>query len=266
MPAGITAIKDDKQVQDIDSETPTLFRSIGNICAAMGSNLAEAVKKLDLDSMLYLKPHVRRLSLRLDASLGTDLCWERFQSETGSELISRASKMLLEGVEAGANPSEIGGICSGYTLDITQLRARRRLASSTFSFLILPMHATMVFILIFVMEILTKFSERLSFDSLQTMNHSIVTPDGLVMPPGMAVASGNAVASGFPLLHNQNLNLISWVTLIVIGVLVVSNSLAPKFASGGSNLKIAFYFATTCLISGGVMAIVPVLTERLFNI
>ncbi|MQG34783.1 MAG: hypothetical protein FI717_10820 [SAR202 cluster bacterium] len=42
--------------------------------------------------------------------------------------------------------------------------------------------------------------------------------------------------------------------------------LAPKAAAGGSNLKMVSYFGLMSVVSGGILATVPVVTGAIFGI
>ena len=127
LPAGFFAWKDDGAVSRLDSEFPTFLRSMGNIAGSTGITLTESLRRLDHKSMGSLEAHIGRLSTRLSAQLPTDVCWVAFRAETGSELINRTSRMLVEGSELGGTPDQVGEICSSYALTIDQLRAKRKL-------------------------------------------------------------------------------------------------------------------------------------------
>lgn len=269
LPMGIVAMREDKKIRDLDSQLHTFLRSLGNIAGATGSNLTQTLKDIDTRAMGFLGAHITRLRLRLEANLSSELSWERFRQETSSELVNRTTHMLVDGAERGGSADDVGNICANYALGVSQLREKRQMVASTFAFLAIPMHATMVFILIFVMEILTKFNAKLSGISeagLVNLNDSTAVPTGLDMPPGLAITSGGDLTAGLGMFSAQNLALTSWVIVSVIVMLTIANGLAPKFAAGGSNRKIAFTMSLTCLVSGVVMVVVPALTSRLFSI
>jgi len=54
--------------------------------------------------------------------------------------------------------------------------------------------------------------------------------------------------------------------MFVIFILTLANSLAPKFASGGNNLKIIGLLCIMCLVSASVITIVPMIAEQIFTI
>ena len=271
-PAGYYAWKDDSTVANIDSEIQVFIRSVGGIAGATGSTLTESIRRFDARSLRYLEPYINRLHTRLAASLPTANCWERFRAETGSELVNRSTVMLVDGSERGGRADRVGEIAGDYSLQISQLRAARNLAASTFSYLSFPMHATVVFILVFVFQIVAVFSNKLKdvqADAIEgTVGNAMVDVSNIQAPPGIALPRSsegltNPLGSMFGV---NDLGTMSVVIVFCIVVLTISNSLAPKFASGGSNLKIASYLSVMCILTGGLMSVIPMITQVLFTI
>ena len=269
LPAGYYAWKDDASVRKLDSELHTFLRSVGNVAGATGSTLTESLKALDTASMGSLQPHVERLKVRLAAKLPTHDCWEKFRQDTGSDLVNRSTHMLVDGSELAGRPDQVGRICSTFALKVTQLRATRALTASTFSFLALPMHATMTFILVFVLEIVTNFNAKLSSVSAGTAGRAqaeFEVPDSMALPPGIYLPKQGDLGSGADIFGAQDVSLITYTILMVIIILTVANTLAPKFAAGGSHLKVASFLSVMLLISGIVLAAVPYITSKLFGL
>jgi len=269
-PAGFLAWRDSARVSKLDSEFPTFLRSLGNVAGATGFTITQALTKIDTRSMGSLKTYIDRLDVRLTARLPVKKCWDRFRDETGSELVNRATHMLVDGTELGGRPDRVGQICSEYAQNVTQLRARRFLASSTFSYLAVPMHATTTFILVFVLHIISGFNQRLSAVSLgqgvtpgQPMT-DLAAPAGAASQ-GVAVPDPAGVAGSISIFEAQDMGAITAIILSVITILTIAKALAPKFASGGSNLKIASYLSLMCLISGAVLGVVPAVTAKIFS-
>jgi archaellum biogenesis protein FlaJ (TadC family) len=74
------------------------------------------------------------------------------------------------------------------------------------------------------------------------------------------------LAGGLDLFGNQDMGLVTLMIVIVVLILTVANSIAPKAAAGGSKLKLVSYLGIMSLVSGFVLAVVPVVTGRIFNI
>ena len=269
LPAGFFAWKDSGAVSKLDSEFPTFLRSMGNVAGSTGITLTESLKRLDHKSMGSLESHIDRLNTRMSAQLPTEICWEAFRAETGSELINRTSHMLVDGSNLGGSPDQVGEICSSYALTVDQLRAKRNLTASTFSFLTIPMHATMTFILVFVLGIITNFNSKLTEASGTlggTSRAEFEVPDSLQLPPGVSLPVQGELTAGLEIFGNQDTAMASVAIVLVIGVLTLANALAPKLAAGGSNLKVLSFLSVMCLISGAILGIVPVVTSKIFAI
>ena len=269
LPAGWYAWKDDSTVNKLDTEFPTFIRSLGNIAGASGVTLTEALKRIDTKSMGSLEPHIDRLKVRLAAGLPTQQCWDAFRAETGSELIKRTTQMMEDGSGLGGRPDLVGNICSSFAQNMVQLRAKRALTATTFSFLTLPMHGTMTFILVFVLEIISTFNTKLGSASAglgDTGRGDFSVPEGLAIPPGVSLPAQGDLAGGLDLFGNQDMGLVTLMIVIVVLILTVANSIAPKAAAGGSNLKLVSYLGIMSLVSGFVLAVVPVVTGRIFDI
>ncbi len=272
LPAGFYAWKDSATVGKFDSEIQTFIRSVGEIAGSTGSTLAESIRRFDARSLPSLEPYINRLHTRLSASLPTASCWERFRAETGSELVNRSTIMLVDGSERGGRANVVGEIAGDYSLRVSQLRATRNLAASTFSYLSFPMHATIVFILVFVFQIVAVFSNKLGEVQHQAIDGAVgkaevLTPN-IQAPPGINLpAGGEGLSNPLGTMFGANdLGTMSVVIVFCVVILTVANSLAPKFASGGSNLKISSYFSVMCIITGCLMAVIPMLTKSLFSI
>jgi flagellar protein FlaJ len=177
--------------------------------------------------------------------------------------------MMVDAAELGTQPAEVGQICSEFAMNVTQLRAVRHLTASTFSFLTMAMHATMVFILVFVLEIIATFNSMLVVVSSEVLNETtggVEIPDNVLLPSRISIPKGGDLAGGLDIFGTQDMTITSYAIIMVIIILTVANSLAPKFTAGGSNLMIASYLGIMCVISGIVWGIVPMLTEKLFAI
>jgi len=214
-----------------------------------------------------LKNYINPLNSRLAARLPVSSCWDRFRDETGSELAHRTTKMLVEGTELGGEADKIGRICSAYAQTVTQLRAKLYLVSSTFVFLTIPMHATTTFILVFVLHIIVGFNTRLSSVNIDNANAS--TQDAVAASGAVSQSSSVGDPSGMTesigIFQAQDMTGITVIIIGVVFILTIANSLAPKFAGGGSNLKVATYMSVMCLISGGILGVVPTLTAAIFS-
>jgi flagellar protein FlaJ len=270
IPAAVFAWLDDARLTRLDEVFPMFVRSVGNVAGAADINLIGALERIDTRSMGPLEPQIINLRTRLEANLDSDQCWEAFRKETGSDLVNRASHMLVDGTTFGGRAEVVGDISSKFAQSVVQLRAKRRLTSATFSFLTLPLHATMVFVLVFVLQIVATFNTELSDaysatgygsqESVESIESNLAIPDQLNVP------QSEELVGGIGLFAVQDLTLVTYTVVMVVFTLTVANSLAPMFAAGGSGLKIATFLSPMCLTSGLILGAIPIITPLIFAV
>ena len=86
----------------------TFLRSLGGVCAALGTTVNAALGRLDLDAINVLRVSVKRLHTRLTAGIRSRLCWRKFIDETGSELTNRSVGMFYDAIEVGGSAGQAG--------------------------------------------------------------------------------------------------------------------------------------------------------------
>lgn len=268
IPAAVFAWLDDARLTRLDEVFPMFVRSVGNVAGAADINIIGALARIDTRSMGPLEPQIINLRTRLEANLPSDECWEAFRKETGSDLVNRGSHMLIDGTTFGGKADVVGNISSRFAQSVVQLRAKRRLTSATFSFLTLPLHATMVFVLVFVLQIVATFNTELSdaysatgygsLESEESMESNLAIPDQFNVP------QSEELVGGIGFFAVQDLTLVTYTVVMVVFTLTVANSLAPMFAAGGSGLKIATFLSPMCLMSGVILGAIPIITPVIF--
>ena len=247
LPIGFFSMVDDRNIDQRDSSFPAFVKTLGTLAGTTGITIRSAMENLDRETIGCLKPGVEDLNASLSMGLKSKLCWEKFIGETGSELINRCSRIFTDAVELGGDPTEIGNIVSSSSLSIVLLRMKRQLVSSGFRGLAITMHAVMIGLLIFIMEIISKFSGLVS-----KMSESHTSMGGMSM--GMSMFN---VAESLPTLYK--------FTFSVVLILTISNTLVVKIVEGGGNCKLFFYGGLMSGISGLCIILVPPIVSRVFT-
>ena len=250
MPAGIYAFLDDNKVTKLDQDVSKFLRSMGNVSGALGTTLSAAMAKIDRRSLGTLEPHSNRLHARLSARINPKVCWDRFIDETGSELAHRSTRMFVDGVDLGGKPERVGAIAADYAMDIGLLRAGRQVTAIPFAYLNMALHGAMTGLLIFILEVMRTFQEKLS-EPLEQLGDQSSLIQGQV--------------PDLPVFRPSDTGLITVLIFGSIIVLTVSNSLAPKFAAGGHHLMLAFYGSILCVASGVNMVVIPPLASQFLD-
>ena len=243
LPSGFMAWRDDQQLDKIDQETSTFIRSLGNVSASLGSTVANALRKLDKASMGTLEPYIERLQIRLSSHISPDKCWDAFRDECGAELMNRTTRIFADGVALGGSPETVGALAAEYSMDAALMRSRRNVSAAPFAFLTIPLHFAMTGLMIFILEIMKSFNDRITQAVLDLE----------------AQTSGGTLAAlpALPVFQPHNMTMITVLTMCALVAYTISNALAPKFAKGGHPLNIAGFGAITCILTGFNLVIVP---------
>ncbi len=249
LPIGIAGWRLDNSVSKYDDDVSGFIRALGATASAIGTTPVEALGRMDLRSIGSLAPAVKQLYILPRSRINPDLCWRRFVAGTGSELVNRGVRVFMDGVNLGGDAEEVGSRASLLTMKVNFLRAKRKLVSTTFAWLSLIMHATVVFLLVFILDIVGGFAK-------------------VVEAAGVAgLASGEGAAMGSILSFNfQNLEFLRWLIVPVIIVLSVINAVTPKVADGGYSHKFFFYLGATLFTAGVSLVAAPKLASIIFGL
>lgn len=252
-PIGIVGMLDGKKIERADMDISAFLKSLGSIAGTTGTTLTSALAHLDKKSVASLEKNMSRLYKRLSTGINPRTCWYNFIGETGSELINKYTRVFLDAIELGGDPAKIGETVSKSSLEIVLLRAKRNLVSEGFLNLVIPLHAAMSGVLIFIYRIMVSFSNSVAE---MMMKHS-AEMEGAAgsMPSGLSFFNiGGPV--DMPMVAN-------FVTFVVL-TLTLANAFAPKFAAGGSNYKLCFYASVLFFISAVVLFAMPIMVDKIF--
>lgn len=114
-----------------------------------------------------------------------------------------------------------------------------------------PLHAALLAILLFVTEVLVVFGSKMVEVQQQGMIDSTVAVEAQVDTDLMFVSPNVVFVKAF--------------VVAVIMVLTVTNSFAPYAAAGGHTYKLALYGAIMTFLSGLALLLVPLIVQGLFS-
>lgn len=252
-PVGIMAFLDDRKVDQHDRDVSTFLRSLGSIVGAIGTTITEGMERMNQRALASLEQGVRRLHVRLRSGIKPDLCWDRFVAETGSELVDRSVGTFWDTIKLGGDPDQIGYLSSLFSLKISLMRENRKLVSQTFMYLMVPLHAVLIAILLFVTEVMVIFAIQLNNIQTQALANTDPSTTG-----GIDVT--NVLAFAAP-----NIGFIRGFALVVTLFLTVVDTWAPHSTAGGHHHKVWAYGALMMVISGVMLMGVPHVVSGLFS-
>jgi flagellar protein FlaJ len=252
-PIGMVGMRDLKKIEKRDFDISTFLKSLGTIAGTAEATLTVALEHLDKKSVASLEEPVNRLQKRLINGINPKICWHYFLGETGSELVNRFTTVFLDAIGLGGNPIKIGEVTALSSLRIAILRAKRKLVSSGFINLVIPLHATMSGVLLFIYRIMYSFNQAV----IKMMEAHSTEVGGAMeqMPAGI----------GFFDLGGGDIAFIGTYVTIIILVLTIANILASKFAVGGSNYTLCLYASILFFVSAIVLYVIPIFANNLFS-
>lgn len=249
-PLGYLAWKDDRKVDQRDNDLAAFLRGLGSVMGAVGTTVVEGLSRLNRRALGAMEEHVRRLYVRLMNDMSPELTWTRLSGESGSELTTRCVRIFSEGIRLGGDPATVGALAAAFALKISLLRATRSLVSTTFVFVIIPMHAALLAILLFVTEVVRVFGSKIAEVQDTNLDSEIVRQAGV----------SQAIIFAAP-----DMGLISGLVSIMILLLTATNAFASYAAGGGHKYKVFNYAVIMMLISGIAMIVVPAIVQGLFS-
>ena len=251
LPAGFIMSGDARTMARRDMDMAVLVRILGGVTSAIGTTLNEGLGRIDRRSMKALEPDIRKLELRLKAGIKSDLCWQRFVEDCGSELIDRTTQIFVHGITAGGDADDIGGGASFFAQQIVLLREKRSLVASGFGYLVPLLHASIVGLMVFIVHVMGLFTSQLNTVVTETADGA----DG---------ASSSVPSLGLSSFSTLDLEFLGLLTTSVVLIMTFANGFVMSVVSGGHWLKMTYSFAIVTFISGLMIAVIPGMADSIF--
>ncbi|HII79680.1 MAG TPA: archaellar assembly protein FlaJ [Methanosarcina sp.] len=255
LPVGIVANRDIDKINKRDESYTTFISSLGSIISGSGLTVPKALIKIDPKNLGELKEMSQELYKKLAAGLDPALCWERFVGETGSYLIYKLTNVFVDAVNFGGNAEVVGELVSSSNLELVLLRMKRERIAKGFTSLVIPLHVSMIALLLFIEQILMIFSTIIS--SLFTQFE--IDESKLEGIPGGLSGMNLGIFGGVPL------ELLCKFVVTVTIILTLANIFAIVAVKGGPMYLAIFYGAFMFTLSGILMIIVPPLVKMVFS-
>lgn len=259
-PLGIIAYIDDGNITLRDSEFPTFIRGVGAVQGGKGTTIAPAIQDIDKKSLMYLEPLINAVFSKLNLGLDEDRTWQRFINDGGSYLIYKYLNIYRDALKLGGKADTVGQIVSSSMLDQVLLRDHRHTISMGFMTLLVPMHAMMVAIFLFLYHILVVMADAIA-EKMASLGEA-----GAALTSGQGASIAGAMGGSMFVFSNFDKDAIGFYVIIIISMLTISNVLAGKIVSGGDNALVYFYTSLICSVSGLLYIVAPIITGIFFMI
>jgi flagellar protein FlaJ len=256
-PLGILGYIDDSNIIGRDTDFPTFIRTIGSVMGGKGVPMVQGFQEVDRASLPKIRDLVDSIYSKLNLGLDENQSWKRFIGESGSNNIYKYTNIFRDSVTLGGSPDKVGLIVGTSSLEQVLLRDKRHMVSMGFVTLVIPMHAAMVGILLFLFHIMLNISKAIqtvmaSFGETQAAITNSQSMGGMV--------SGMNILVSFP-----EDKMTAYVTIIIF-LITISNIIATRIVYGGDRY-IYYLFATVFFTISGILVILaPIIVSFFFTI
>jgi flagellar protein FlaJ len=256
-PLGIIGFIDDNRIVGRDGDFPTFIRTLGSVMGGKGVPMVVGFTEVDRASLPKIRDLVDSLFSKLNLGLDENQSWNRFIGESGSNSIYKYTNIFRDSVTLGGSPDKVGLIVGTSSLEQVLLRDKRHMVSMGFVTLVIPMHAAMVGILLFLFHIMVNISNAI---------HTVVGSLGETQSAISGSSSMGGMVSGMNFLMSFPEDKMTIYVMIIILLITISNIIAGRIVYGGDRY-IYYLFATIFFtISGALVIIAPIVVGIFFTI
>ena len=114
-----------------DGAYPDFIRALGGTAQARSAEPSATIKALRGVDFGMLDYSIDRLERRLSTRIDSDRAWDYFNADTNSAVISRYTRIYIEGSQSSGKPAATAEMVSRSVGNLLSLRRRRSLSAST---------------------------------------------------------------------------------------------------------------------------------------
>ncbi|HJL97232.1 MAG TPA: type II secretion system F family protein [Candidatus Poseidoniaceae archaeon] len=123
--------REERQVLRRDETYPDFIRALGGTAQARSAEPSATIKALRGIDFGMLDRSIDRLERRLSTRIDSDRAWDYFNADTNSAVISRYTRIYIEGSQSSGKPADTAEMVSRSVGSLLSLRRRRALSANT---------------------------------------------------------------------------------------------------------------------------------------
>ena len=127
----LMARREENQIQRRDETYPDFIRALGGTAQARSAEPSATIKALRGIDFGMLDNSIDRLEKRLSTRIDSDRAWDYFTADTNSAVISRYTRIYIEGSQSSGQPAETAEMVSRSVGNLLSLRIRRSLSANS---------------------------------------------------------------------------------------------------------------------------------------
>lgn len=229
-PSMITS-QEEKRVRRRDDAFPEFIRAFGGTAQARAQEPSAMVKALSGIDFGALDESISNLEKRLSMRIDSDYSWDWFAADNNSMLVSRFTRVFIEGSSSTGMPGLVGDMVSQSTTTLLGLRQRREISANVMRSVSYGLLIAMIIALNITTSIISGLGETIAS-----------VAQGLVDSSGEVGTASGGVGVALPALAEtggiqQNIAVFTYMGsgLIVVTILVLG-LITARIKGGGTTL------------------------------
>jgi len=229
-PSMITA-QEEKRVRRRDDAFPEFIRAFGGTAQARAQEPSAMVKALSGIDFGALDESISNLEKRLSMRIDSDYSWDWFAADNNSMLVSRFTRIFIEGSSSTGMPGVVGDMVSQSTTTLLGLRQRREISASVMRSVSYGLLIAMIIALNITTSIISGLGETIAS-----------VAQGLVDSSGEVGTASGGVDVALPALAEtggiqQNIALFTYMgSFLIVVTIVVLGLITARIKGGGTTL------------------------------
>ena len=223
--------QEEARVRRRDEAFPEFIRAFGGTAQARAQEPSAMVKALSGIDFGALDNSISNLEKRLSMRIDSDYSWDWFAADNNSMLVSRFTRVFIEGSSSTGEAGLVGDMVSQSTTTLLGLRQRRQISANVMRSVSYGLLIAMIIALNITTSIISGLGETIAS-----------VAQGLVDSTGQAGTAAGGVDVALPALSetggiDQNIRVFTYMGsfLVVISILVLG-LITARIRGGGTTL------------------------------
>jgi len=229
-PAMLT-LQEETRVRRRDEAFPEFIRAFGGTAQARAQEPSAMVKALSGIDFGALDDSIANLEKRLSMRIDSDYSWNWFAADNNSMLVSRFTRVFIEGSSSTGEAGRVGDLVSQSTTTLLGLRQRRQISASVMRSVSYGLLIAMIIALNITTSIIAGLGETIA-----------EVAAGLVDSTGEVGTAAGGVDVALPVLSatggvDQNIRVFQYMgSFLILMSIIVLGLITARIRGGGTTL------------------------------
>ncbi|SUZ60841.1 uncharacterized protein METZ01_LOCUS13695, partial [marine metagenome] len=233
MAPALLTVQEETRVRRRDDAFPEFIRAFGGVAQARAQEPSAMVKALAGIDFGALDDSITNLEKRLSMRIDSDYSWDWFAADNNSMLVSRFTRVFIEGSSSTGEAGLVGDLVSQSTTNLLGLRQRRQISAQVMRSVSYGLLIAMIIAINITTSIISGLGETIA-----------QVAQGLVDSGGEVGTAAGGVDVALPVLAEtggveQNIMIFQFMgSFLVIITIVVLGLITARIRGGGTTLVI----------------------------